>query len=374
MGEPGVARRTSEHFASEFGSGLTVRAFLERAGRPRLGQRPAARPRRPWCRASCPLRRRLDPAPRPPDRPVRLRPDALGALSFPRRGGGGGRGGSRGGSAEGTLASPGDDQPFVAATTIQTGRRRRMSRQAISTGGAPAAIGPYSQAIRSGDMVFCSGQLGLDPATGELVDGVEAQAERALRNLASVLDAAGSRLRRRRQDDVLPRRHRRLRRGERGLRPAHAGPAAGPLDRPGRGTAERRPGRDRGHRPTRPRSTRPRGPRPDGRRSSERRSSRRTSPVRRRSRAVVEGLTEDELDARPADGGWTPREVVHHTADSEMTSAIRLRRLIAEDDPLIVAYDGDEFARRLHYADRPIEPRSTRSAPPGRRPPRSSAA
>ncbi len=66
-----------------------------------------------------------------------------------------------------------------------------MSRQAISTGGAPAAIGPYSQAIRSGDMVFCSGQLGLEPASGELVEGVEAQAERALRNLQSVLDAAG---------------------------------------------------------------------------------------------------------------------------------------------------------------------------------------
>jgi 2-iminobutanoate/2-iminopropanoate deaminase len=66
-----------------------------------------------------------------------------------------------------------------------------MTRQAISTGGAPAAIGPYSQAIRSGDMVFCSGQLGLDPATGDLVDGVEAQTERALRNLQVVLDAAG---------------------------------------------------------------------------------------------------------------------------------------------------------------------------------------
>ena len=66
-----------------------------------------------------------------------------------------------------------------------------MSRQAISTGGAPGAIGPYSQAIRSGDMVFCSGQLGLDPVSGELVDGVEAQADRALRNLQSVLDAAG---------------------------------------------------------------------------------------------------------------------------------------------------------------------------------------
>ena len=66
-----------------------------------------------------------------------------------------------------------------------------MTRQAISTGGAAAAIGPYSQAIRSGDMLFCSGQLGIDPATGELVEGVVAQAERALRNLQSVLDAAG---------------------------------------------------------------------------------------------------------------------------------------------------------------------------------------
>ena len=66
-----------------------------------------------------------------------------------------------------------------------------MSRQAIQTNGAPAAIGPYSQAIRTGDTVYCSGQLGLDPATGELVEGVEAQAERALRNLQSVLDAAG---------------------------------------------------------------------------------------------------------------------------------------------------------------------------------------
>jgi 2-iminobutanoate/2-iminopropanoate deaminase len=73
-----------------------------------------------------------------------------------------------------------------------------MTRQAIHTNGAPAALGPYSQAIRSGDLVFCSGQLGLDPTTGELADGVEAQAERALRNLQSVLDAAGLSL-----DDVV---------------------------------------------------------------------------------------------------------------------------------------------------------------------------
>jgi 2-iminobutanoate/2-iminopropanoate deaminase len=66
-----------------------------------------------------------------------------------------------------------------------------MTRQAIQTSGAPAALGPYSQGIRSGEFVFCSGQLGLDPVTGELADGVEAQAERSLRNLQSVLDAAG---------------------------------------------------------------------------------------------------------------------------------------------------------------------------------------
>jgi 2-iminobutanoate/2-iminopropanoate deaminase len=68
-----------------------------------------------------------------------------------------------------------------------------MTRQAVSTGGAPAAIGPYSQGIAVDGFVFCSGQIGLDPATGELVPGgVEAQAERALRNLAAVLDAAGA--------------------------------------------------------------------------------------------------------------------------------------------------------------------------------------
>lgn len=71
---------------------------------------------------------------------------------------------------------------------------------------------------------------------------------------------------------------------------------------------------------------------------------------------ALDGLDEDGLDVRPADGGWSPRQVVHHTADSEMTAAIRLRRLVAEEDPLIVGYDGDEFARRLDYAGRPIGP------------------
>ena len=67
------------------------------------------------------------------------------------------------------------------------------SRTVVSTQGAPAAIGPYSQAIVAGGLVHCSGQIGMDPATGELVEGgVEAQAERALANLCAVLAAAGS--------------------------------------------------------------------------------------------------------------------------------------------------------------------------------------
>ncbi len=69
--------------------------------------------------------------------------------------------------------------------------------------------------------------------------------------------------------------------------------------------------------------------------------------------AALEGATEAELDARPAPGKWTAREIVHHLADSEMTSAIRLRRLIAEDNPVIVGYDQEQFARVLKY-DRPI--------------------
>ena len=68
------------------------------------------------------------------------------------------------------------------------------SRQAVSTSSAPAAIGPYSQAIVADGTVYCAGQIGLDPATGELVEGLEAQAERALRNLTAVLDAAGATL------------------------------------------------------------------------------------------------------------------------------------------------------------------------------------
>ena len=69
---------------------------------------------------------------------------------------------------------------------------------------------------------------------------------------------------------------------------------------------------------------------------------------------ALRGITEKELDARPAPGKWSPREIVHHLGDSEMTSAIRLRRLIAEDRPSIQGYDQETFARRLYY-DRPIK-------------------
>lgn len=67
-----------------------------------------------------------------------------------------------------------------------------MPRTAIVTPEAPAALGPYSQAIAAGGFLFCSGQLGLDPATGDFAGGdVEAQAARALMNLGNVLEAAG---------------------------------------------------------------------------------------------------------------------------------------------------------------------------------------
>lgn len=66
-----------------------------------------------------------------------------------------------------------------------------MPREEVSTPEAPSAIGPYSQAIAIDGFVFCSGQLGLDPKSGQLVEGIENQTERALMNLTAVLGAAG---------------------------------------------------------------------------------------------------------------------------------------------------------------------------------------
>lgn len=64
-------------------------------------------------------------------------------------------------------------------------------KTAIQTAHAPAAIGTYSQAVRAGDTVYLSGQIGLDPASGQLVDGIDAQIHRVFKNLAAIADAAG---------------------------------------------------------------------------------------------------------------------------------------------------------------------------------------
>jgi 2-iminobutanoate/2-iminopropanoate deaminase len=69
-----------------------------------------------------------------------------------------------------------------------------MTRQAISSDRAPAALGPYSQAIVAGGLVFCSGMAGIDPTTGAAPEGIEAQTEQALTNLSAVLEAAGASL------------------------------------------------------------------------------------------------------------------------------------------------------------------------------------
>lgn len=70
------------------------------------------------------------------------------------------------------------------------------TRTAVTTPGAPAALGPYSQAIKAGNLLFCSGQVGLDPATGDLAEGLEAQTRQVLANLAAVLAAGNSGLER----------------------------------------------------------------------------------------------------------------------------------------------------------------------------------
>lgn len=69
-----------------------------------------------------------------------------------------------------------------------------MRREAIHTDAAPKAIGPYAQAIRAGDTVYLSGQIGLDPATGQLVEGLDAQAHRVFANLKAVCEASGGSL------------------------------------------------------------------------------------------------------------------------------------------------------------------------------------
>lgn len=72
-------------------------------------------------------------------------------------------------------------------------------------------------------------------------------------------------------------------------------------------------------------------------------------------RALAE-IGRDAFDRRPPDGSWSAREVVHHLGDSEMRSAIRLRRLLSEDDPTILGYDEAGYASIFRYAERPMEP------------------
>jgi DinB superfamily len=72
--------------------------------------------------------------------------------------------------------------------------------------------------------------------------------------------------------------------------------------------------------------------------------------------AALKGIGLEELNWRPAPKEWSAREVVHHLADSETIAGIRLRRLLAEDKPQVQGYDPDDYARRLRYQDRPMEP------------------
>ena len=71
---------------------------------------------------------------------------------------------------------------------------------------------------------------------------------------------------------------------------------------------------------------------------------------------ALAGIAAEERDWRPAPGEWSAREVVHHLADSETISGIRLRRLLIEENPAIQGYDQADYARRFRYQERPWEP------------------
>ena len=190
------------------------------------------------------------------------------------------------------------------------GRRRprepRMTRQAISTGGAPAAIGPYSQAIDADGLVFCSGQLGLDPATGELVEGVEAQAERALRNLAAVLDAAGLGWADVAKTTIFLADIGDFATVNGVYAPVHAGPAARPVDGPGRRRCRRPPW----SRSRRSRGGRPNDDGPDPWRSAHALMDRYASGAGEFEAAVADARATPSWTRHPIDGEWTrPRDL-----------------------------------------------------------------
>ena len=85
--------------------------------------------------------------------------------------------------------------PILAVFLVlgcQMNQETLMEKVVINSAGAPAAIGPYSQAVRVGDTLYCSGQIAIDPGTGELVnDSIEAETRRVLENLKAVVEAAG---------------------------------------------------------------------------------------------------------------------------------------------------------------------------------------
>jgi hypothetical protein len=91
-------------------------------------------------------------------------------------------------SADATVAEGG----YIARPTGHLAKGSAMTRHAVSSDRAPAGLGPYSQAIVAGGFVFCSGTAGIDPATGTVGDGIEAQTDQALQNLAAILEAAGA--------------------------------------------------------------------------------------------------------------------------------------------------------------------------------------
>ena len=114
-----------------------------------------------------------------------------------------------------------------------------MKTYAVTTDRAPAALGPYSQAIVAGSLVFCSGMAGIDPATGIAPDGIEAQTEQALLNLAARPRRGRQLSSRCRQNHHFLCRRRRLPAPERGLRATHARPTTSALGTCQRPTAAR---------------------------------------------------------------------------------------------------------------------------------------
>ena len=239
---------SSAHLAEELRAGLTAADLVARAGVLASANDllPATVARRPGARA---VPAGAEPAARAAGRAVGLRADALGALSFgerrPRRPPRSSATALRDGRRSPPRATA---EPFVAAThdrrATASRRRERMTRHAISTTGAPGrhrAVQPG----RSSPTTSCSApaRSRLDPATGALVEGgIEAQTERVLANLERGPRRGRLHLGRRRQDDDLPRRHGRLRGGQRDLRPVRRAIRRRPARRSASPRCRRAPG------------------------------------------------------------------------------------------------------------------------------------